>query len=154
MYTFNTVLSRGKSKSQHSTMFMHYRKWVADQDIPDNLLEFRAMVKINAARAEKENHGEQVMFVCPSGVHRCGVFACMDIVLDRMTSEKKVGGILAQILRPMFEVGVKQTVLIMRRQRYGLFHKFNHYAHVADIAVRHAVSSGFIDANAIGNRKH
>lgn len=30
------------------------------------------------------------MFVCPSGVHRCGTFAALNILLDRLSAEKKV----------------------------------------------------------------
>lgn len=43
------------------------------------------------ARAEKdERAGGVLMFVCPSGVHRCGTLAAIDIILDRVAAERKV----------------------------------------------------------------
>uniref|UniRef100_A0AC34RD23 Tyrosine specific protein phosphatases domain-containing protein n=1 Tax=Panagrolaimus sp. JU765 TaxID=591449 RepID=A0AC34RD23_9BILA len=123
------------------TNMIQFRKWTDDRYIPDNLLEFRAIVKINIVRADKDEQraGNCVMFVCPSGVHRCGTMAALDIILDRIAAEKKVGLI--------------ETITVLRKQRYGCFTHFEHYSHVADLIVRHAVSSGIVDPTCIGVRK-
>uniref|UniRef100_A0A915APL2 Uncharacterized protein n=1 Tax=Parascaris univalens TaxID=6257 RepID=A0A915APL2_PARUN len=118
---------------------IHYKKWVDDSVIPDNLLEFRAFVKIANARAKKDGRNGPILLSCPSGVHRCGTFAVLDIVLDRLTNERKVG--------------LLETANIVRSQRYGCMAHFSHYSHVADLIVRHAVSSGIANMNCIGMRK-
>uniref|UniRef100_A0A7E4VS07 Tyrosine-protein phosphatase domain-containing protein n=1 Tax=Panagrellus redivivus TaxID=6233 RepID=A0A7E4VS07_PANRE len=133
--------SRGnKGSGGVRTLLIQFRKWVDDRQIPDNLLEFRAIIKIAIARAEKdERAGSVVTFVCPSGVHRCGTLAALDIILDRIAAERKVGLI--------------ETINVLRKQRYGCFTHFEHFAHVADLIVRHAVSSGIVDPTCIGVRK-
>ncbi|CAD5209112.1 unnamed protein product [Bursaphelenchus okinawaensis] len=132
--------TREKAKVEHKVALMQYRKWVSDEEMPDNLLEFRAMMKIAFARAEKEGRGEgPLLYLCPNGCHRCGILAAVDIIIERISSEKKVG--------------VKETVVNIRKQRYGAFHRFEAYAFVADLLVRHAVSSGLVDNNFIGLRK-
>ncbi|CAD5214835.1 unnamed protein product [Bursaphelenchus xylophilus] len=129
-----------KEKTDHKVFMMQYRKWISDNEIPDNLLEFRAMLKISVARAEKEGRGDgPLLFTCPNGCHRSGVMAGLDIVIDRMTVDKKVG--------------LRDTAINLRKQRYGTFHRFESYAHIADIIVRHAVSSGLVNPNFIGVRK-
>lgn len=47
-------------------------------------------VKIANARAKKDGRSGPILLLCPSGVHRCGTFAVLDIVLDRLTTERKV----------------------------------------------------------------
>ena len=49
-------------------------------------------MKLAMMRAEKapDKRDGPVMLVCPSGVHRCGTFAALDIVLDRITATKRV----------------------------------------------------------------
>uniref|UniRef100_A0AC34F805 Uncharacterized protein n=1 Tax=Panagrolaimus sp. ES5 TaxID=591445 RepID=A0AC34F805_9BILA len=132
--------SRGnKGSGGVKTQLIQFRKWVDDRQIPDNLLEFRAIIKIASARAEKDDKaGSGILFLCPSGVHRCGTLAALDIILDRVAAERKVGLI--------------ETINILRKQRYGCFTHFEHYAHVSDLVVRHAVSSGIVDPNCIGVR--
>ncbi|KAI6208208.1 hypothetical protein M3Y96_00090900 [Aphelenchoides besseyi] len=135
-----TITSAARTKQSVRTQLLQFHKWVEDREIPDNLLEFRALLKIAMARAEKEERNEgPIIFICPSGVHRCGTVAALDIVMDRLTIEKKVG--------------LLDTINVVRRQRYGCFTHFDHYSHVADLIVRHAVSSGLADPNCIGVRK-
>ena len=49
-------------------------------------------MKIALARAEKdgEHATGPIIYVCPSGTHRCGTMAALDIILDRITAERKV----------------------------------------------------------------
>ncbi|VDK43254.1 unnamed protein product [Anisakis simplex] len=117
---------------------IHYKKWVDDNNIPDNLLEFRALVKIANAKSKKNGRTGPMIIVCPSGVHRCGTFAVLDIVLDRLSTEKKVG--------------LLETTNIVRNQRYGCMTYFSHYNHIADLIVRQAVSSGIANVDCIGNK--
>lgn len=56
-------------------------------------------VKIAIARAEKEGRGDgPLMLVCPSGVTRCGTLAALDIIIDRMTNERKANFTFCQII--------------------------------------------------------
>ncbi|KHN73337.1 Tyrosine-protein phosphatase Lar-like [Toxocara canis] len=130
-----------RSNSAAKIPLIHYKKWVDDSIIPDNLLEFRAFVKIANARAKKSGRNGPIILMCPTGVHRCGTFTVLDIVLDRLATEKKVG--------------LLETTTIVRSQRYGCMAHFAHYSHVADLIVRHAVSSGIanIDCVASPNKK-
>uniref|UniRef100_A0A0M3HTK7 Tyrosine-protein phosphatase domain-containing protein n=2 Tax=Ascaris TaxID=6251 RepID=A0A0M3HTK7_ASCLU len=128
-----------RGKSGLRTTLIHYKKWVEDKTIPDSLLEFRATVKLESARALKESRNGPICLVCPSGVHRCGTFAVLDIILERLANERKVG--------------LLETVAIVRKQRYGCVTHFTHYNHVANMIVRQAISSGMVDQSCIGAGK-
>ncbi|VDM45379.1 unnamed protein product [Toxocara canis] len=143
-----------RGKSGLRTTLIHYKKWIEDKAIPDSLLEFRAtvyffpvlvevafvrQVKLATTRAVKGGLDGPVCLVCPSGVHRCGTFAVLDIILDRLANERKVG--------------LLETVAIVRKQRYGCVTHFAHYNHVADLIVRQAISSGIVDPSCIGSGK-
>lgn len=45
-----------------------------------------------------------------------------------------------------------ETINNLRKQRYGCFTHFEHYAHISDLVVRHSVSSGIVDPNFVGVR--
>ncbi|GMT18554.1 hypothetical protein PFISCL1PPCAC_9851 [Pristionchus fissidentatus] len=131
-------------KTVCSPPLLAYTAWVDDKQLPDNLLEFRATMKIAMrtveARPKPPAANAPVMLVCPSGVHRAGTFAGLDIVLDRISAERKVG--------------LAETVSILRSQRFGVFSMFTHYSTVADIIVRHAVSCNIVNPDAlIGKRE-
>uniref|UniRef100_A0A915BAA2 Tyrosine-protein phosphatase domain-containing protein n=1 Tax=Parascaris univalens TaxID=6257 RepID=A0A915BAA2_PARUN len=96
-------------------------------------------VKLESARAIKEFRNGPICLVCPSGVHRCGTFAVLDIILERLANERKVG--------------LLETVAIVRKQRYGCVTHFTHYNHVANMIVRQAISSGIVDHSCIGGSK-
>ncbi|KHN74227.1 Receptor-type tyrosine-protein phosphatase zeta [Toxocara canis] len=83
-----------RGKSGLRTTLIHYKKWIEDKAIPDSLLEFRATVKLATTRAVKGGLDGPVCLVCPSGVHRCGTFAVLDIILDRLANERKTGIII------------------------------------------------------------
>ncbi|KAK6105811.1 Protein-tyrosine phosphatase family protein [Brugia pahangi] len=76
-----------------------------------------------------------VCLLCPTGVHRSGTYAILDIVLDRVTAEKKVG--------------LLETASIVRKQRYGCMSYYSHYSHVADLVVRYAIATGIVDIGQI-----
>ncbi|CAG9532814.1 unnamed protein product [Cercopithifilaria johnstoni] len=102
-----------------AVLMLHYRKWIYDKIIPDNLLEFRSEVD--------------------NCVHRSGTYAVLDIVLDRVTAEKKVG--------------LLETASIVRKQRYGCMSYYSHYSHVADLVVRYAIAMGIVDIECINGKK-
>lgn len=126
-----------------SPPLLQYGAWVDDKVLPDNLLEFRATMKIALRRTEARPRppavDAPVMLVCPSGVHRAGTFAGLDIVLDRVSAERKVG--------------LAETVAILRTQRFGVFSMFAHYHTVADIIIRHAVSCNIVNPDALLGKK-
>ncbi|VDK52433.1 unnamed protein product [Anisakis simplex] len=149
-----------RGKSGHRATLIHYKKWIEDKVIPDSLLEFRATVKLEATRAMKDGREGAICLVCPSGVHRCGTFAVLDIILDRLANERKVYSIdddddifVQNSLSEQFQVGLLETVTIVRKQRYGCLTHFAHYNHIADLVTRQAISSGVVDASCIGTRK-
>ncbi|MFH4982199.1 hypothetical protein AB6A40_008908 [Gnathostoma spinigerum] len=133
------LLITGTDGEAAVTTLIHYKKWIEDREIPDNLLEFRATVKIWKARAEKKNRLGPLLLVCPTGVHRAGTFVALDIVLDRMNKEKRVG--------------YSKTVAVLRKQRYGCLTFFEHYSQIADLIMRQAISSGIANPMAISSRK-
>ncbi|VDK70557.1 unnamed protein product [Litomosoides sigmodontis] len=139
---------------------LHYRRWIYDKIIPDNLLEFRSevdgshsfhsslfifienlseatIVKWESRIARSDCTGP-ICLLCPTGVHRSGTYVTLDIVLDRVTVEKKVG--------------LLETASIVRKQRYGCMSHYSHYSHVADLVVQYAVATGIVDAGRV-NRK-
>ncbi|VDO44939.1 unnamed protein product [Onchocerca flexuosa] len=79
-----------------------------------------------------------ICLLCPTGVHRSGTYAVLDIVLDRIKSEKKIG--------------LLETASIVRKQRYGCMTNYSHYKHMADLIVRYAIATGIVDIRQI-NRK-
>ncbi|KAF8371091.1 hypothetical protein PRIPAC_77520 [Pristionchus pacificus] len=126
-------------KTVSSPPLLAYSAWEEDKTLPANLLEFRATMKIALrkveARPKPPSLDAPVLLVCPSGVHRAGTFAGLDIVLDRISAERKVG--------------LAETVSILRTQRFGVFSMFQHYQTVADIIVRHAVSCNIVNPDAL-----
>ncbi|VDN18858.1 unnamed protein product [Gongylonema pulchrum] len=74
--------------------------------------------------------------MCPTGIHRAGTLAVLDIVLDRVDAEKKVG--------------LSETVSIIRKQRYGCVASFQHYLHLLELIQHYIVSSGLVDVSQIG----
>ncbi|GMR49749.1 hypothetical protein PMAYCL1PPCAC_19944, partial [Pristionchus mayeri] len=126
-------------KTVCSPPLLSYAAWAEDKALPHNLLEFRATMKIVLRRVEARSKppfaDAPVMLVCPSGVHRAGTFAGLDIVLDRVSAERKVG--------------LAETVSILRTQRFGVFSMFNHYHTVGEIIVRHAVSCNIVNPDAL-----
>ncbi|EFO19263.1 hypothetical protein LOAG_09232 [Loa loa] len=80
-----------------------------------------------------------ICILCPTGVHRSGTYAVLDIVLDRVTAEKKVG--------------LLETASIVRKQRYGCMSYYSHYSHVADLVVRYAVATGVVDIGRINQKE-
>ncbi|KAF8373114.1 hypothetical protein PRIPAC_79543 [Pristionchus pacificus] len=83
--------------------------------------EMKIALRKVEARPKPPSLDAPVLLVCPSGVHRAGTFAGLDIVLDRISAERKVG--------------LAETVSILRTQRFGVFSMFQHYQTVADIIV-------------------
>ncbi|GMS87237.1 hypothetical protein PENTCL1PPCAC_9412, partial [Pristionchus entomophagus] len=126
-------------KPNCSPPLLAYTAWCDDKHLPDNLLEFRATMKIALRKVEARDKPPSadapVLLVCPSGVHRAGTFAGLDIVLDRISAERKVG--------------LAETVSILRSQRFGVFSMFSHYQTVADIIVRHVVSCNIVNPDAL-----
>ena len=107
-------------------------------------------MKIALARAEKdgEHATGPIIYVCPSGTHRCGTMAALDIILDRITAERKVALVP---LEETEQVGVIETLEVLRSQRYGCVSHYEHYQHIVDVVVRHAVSSWVVAADAIAD---
>ncbi|VDM91754.1 unnamed protein product [Onchocerca ochengi] len=130
-YNFSISNILDKRMDAVTVSMLHYRKWIDDKTIPDDLLEFRSEV-------EKNGYVGPVCLLCPTGVHRSGTYAVLDIVLDRVNAEKKVG--------------LLETASIVRKQRYGCMTYYSHYKHIADLIVRYAIATGIVDIRQI-NRK-
>ncbi|KAI1729580.1 protein-tyrosine phosphatase domain-containing protein [Ditylenchus destructor] len=136
-YSFTLLGSGQRSKNAFQVHMLQNRKWIEDKDVPDNLLDFRAVMQIHMARAINEDRADgPVLFVCPTGVHRCGTFAVLNILSDRLKEEKKVG--------------LDETLAIVRSQRYGVVAHFDHYKVLHELTVRQAVSFGMVDTSAVG----
>ncbi|VDO26717.1 unnamed protein product [Brugia timori] len=141
-YKFSISNIVDKSMNTITVTMLQYRKWIYDKIIPDNLLEFRSEVKIKIFHVKrwetkmmKNGNVGPICLLCPTGVHRSGTYAILDIVLDRVTAEKKVG--------------LLETASIVRKQRYGCMSYYSHYSHVADLVVRYAIATGIVDIGQI-----
>ncbi|KJH42120.1 Protein-tyrosine phosphatase [Dictyocaulus viviparus] len=69
-----------------------------------------------------------MILVCPTGATRCGMYAAVDVILDRIKKKKKVGA--------------KATIQTVLAQRYGCFQFVEHYKIIHDIAYKYCVLSG------------
>ncbi|CEF62213.1 Protein-tyrosine phosphatase, receptor/non-receptor type domain and Protein-tyrosine/Dual specificity phosphatase domain and Protein-tyrosine phosphatase, catalytic domain-containing protein [Strongyloides ratti] len=114
-----------------SLSFIQYKNWENDNRVPDYILEFRAYCQLKKAEADVKKLKGPVLIVCPTGTHRASFFAAMDIIMDRISQEKRVG--------------VKPTVQIISKQRYGSFVFFEHYCNLVDIIVKHCLASNIVD---------
>ncbi|KAK6045677.1 hypothetical protein COOONC_16818 [Cooperia oncophora] len=65
---------------------VHYRAWQADIPVPD-LGEFRQNVKEIEAKLGRKGC---TILVCPSGATRCGTYAAVDVILSRISTERRV----------------------------------------------------------------
>ncbi|CAJ0564478.1 unnamed protein product, partial [Mesorhabditis spiculigera] len=144
-YTIQVKEKKAKAADIFKTTLINFRKWPTDSKVPDALLELRAHVLVQQARAEKEALKKKeicgpVMVVCPSGVHRAGTFCALDIVLSRL-SEKKL-------------VGLRTTVEMVRRHRYGAVIHYDHYQALGNLVVKSAISSGLISPDQLFDAKN
>ncbi|PIO65639.1 hypothetical protein TELCIR_12675, partial [Teladorsagia circumcincta] len=64
---------------------VNYRAWQSDIPVPD-LGEFRQNVKEIEARIGRSG---TTVLVCPSGATRCGTYAAVDVILSRISKEKR-----------------------------------------------------------------
>ncbi|MCP9264128.1 hypothetical protein DINM_022132 [Dirofilaria immitis] len=130
-----------KRMDTKTARMLHYRKWIYDKTIPDNLLEFRSeyfYVKKWESRIEKSDYIGPICVLCPTGTHRSGTYAVLDIILDRVTAEKKVG--------------LLETVSIVRKQRYGCMTYYSHYGHMADLIVRYVIAMSIANIKQIDQK--
>uniref|UniRef100_A0A0K0F009 Protein-tyrosine phosphatase n=1 Tax=Strongyloides venezuelensis TaxID=75913 RepID=A0A0K0F009_STRVS len=110
---------------------LHYKKWISDNKVPEYILDFRAFYTLKKAETEVKKIDGPIMIVCPTGTHRAAFFAAMDIIMDRINQEKRVG--------------VKSTVQIVTKQRYGSFVFFEHYCNLVETIIKHCMASNIVD---------
>uniref|UniRef100_A0A0K0EEP9 Protein-tyrosine phosphatase n=1 Tax=Strongyloides stercoralis TaxID=6248 RepID=A0A0K0EEP9_STRER len=120
-----------KSKNNVSINLIHYRGWTCDNKVPEYILDFRAFFQLKKAETDVNKVDGPIMIVCPTGTHRASFFAAMDIIIDRINQEKRVG--------------IRQTVEIISRQRYGSFIFFEHYLNLVETITKHCISSNVVD---------
>lgn len=138
----------------------------------------RAVMKIAVARAENSGRSGPLMMVCPSGVHRCGTFAALNILIERLMAEKRVCWVWhlyklysrihgrSFVERTMifwqrykenfcfvFWVGMDETLSTLRSQRYGCVVIYDHYKVLHELLVRQAVSFGMVHPGDVGGKK-
>ncbi|KAK6751527.1 hypothetical protein RB195_003114 [Necator americanus] len=93
-----------------------FKAWKDDILLPD-LSGFRRTVR--GIEKMSYNKDGPTVLVCASGVTRCGTYAAIDILLNRIAKEQKVG--------------VQQTIEAILAQRYGCFQFIEHYKAIHDI---------------------
>uniref|UniRef100_A0A0N4ZPV8 Tyrosine-protein phosphatase domain-containing protein n=1 Tax=Parastrongyloides trichosuri TaxID=131310 RepID=A0A0N4ZPV8_PARTI len=120
-----------ESKRKSHFYLLHYRVWMNDNVVPEYILDFRAHYQLKKAECEVKKMEGPIMIVCPTGTHRASFFAAMDIIMERINQEKRVG--------------VRSTVQIIAQQRYGSFIFFEHYVNLIDTIIKHCISSNIID---------
>uniref|UniRef100_A0A0N4ZIB4 Tyrosine-protein phosphatase domain-containing protein n=1 Tax=Parastrongyloides trichosuri TaxID=131310 RepID=A0A0N4ZIB4_PARTI len=120
-----------KQKSNLKVSLVHYRQWVCDNKVPEYILDFRTFFQLKKAEAEVKKLDGPIMVVCPTGTHRASFFVAMDIIIERINQEKRVG--------------IRPTVQIITRQRYGSFIFYEHYLNLVEIITKHCVASNIVD---------
>uniref|UniRef100_A0A0N5C8B0 Tyrosine-protein phosphatase domain-containing protein n=1 Tax=Strongyloides papillosus TaxID=174720 RepID=A0A0N5C8B0_STREA len=120
-----------KPKNSINLNLIHYRGWTCDNKVPEYILDFRAFFQLRKAESDVKKLDGPIMIVCPTGTHRASFFAAMDIIMDRINQEKRVG--------------IRPTVQIVARQRYGSFIFFEHYLNLVETVAKHCVSSNIVD---------
>ncbi|VDM98511.1 unnamed protein product [Thelazia callipaeda] len=165
LYNFVITGPAPSARTPFEIMMLHYRKWIEDKAIPENLLELRSEVKRWDLQKTKRGITGPICLMCPTGVHRSGTFAVLDIVLDRVCAEKKVAIDFTLTFRLQLEinklyqekgvkmVGLLETASIVRKQRYGCMTHYSHYSCVADLIVRYAVATGIVDITRISQKQ-
>ncbi|CAB3397794.1 unnamed protein product [Caenorhabditis bovis] len=123
-----------------STTLIHFKDWTDETPLPEYLADMRAQVKIHMIRAQKKPSAFNgpMLLVCPTGVSRCGAYAVLDIVLQRLAEEHTVG--------------IKESIMAIKSQRYGSFRNLQHYKTIREIVLRNAISSGVVHDTAIGDK--
>jgi protein tyrosine phosphatase len=114
-------------------------RWVLASLVAQNDV---VQLKLAVAQQEKQQkrHGMEpgpMVLLCPTGVHRCGTFAALDIVCDRLAETKE------------HFVGLHDTVTALRGQRWGCVEHFEHYRKLSDLIISFAMGSGIVNKGAI-----
>ncbi|CEF67650.1 Protein-tyrosine phosphatase, receptor/non-receptor type domain and Protein-tyrosine/Dual specificity phosphatase domain and Protein-tyrosine phosphatase, catalytic domain-containing protein [Strongyloides ratti] len=126
------IIDKQYSKTQTFTLnLIHYRGWTCDNKVPEYILDFRAFFQLRKAETDVKKFDGPIMIVCPTGTHRAAFFAAIDIIIDRINQEKRVG--------------IQPTVEIISKQRYGSFIFFEHYLNLVETITKHCVSSNIVD---------
>uniref|UniRef100_A0A0K0E6Z6 Protein-tyrosine phosphatase n=1 Tax=Strongyloides stercoralis TaxID=6248 RepID=A0A0K0E6Z6_STRER len=131
-YSLDIYDSKGGDETKElSINLIQYKNWLNDNTVPEYILEFRAYCQLKKAETEVKKMEGPILIVCPTGAHRASFYAAMDIIMDRINQEKRVG--------------IKTTVQIIAKQRYGSFVFFEHYCNLVETIVKHCMSSNIVD---------
>ncbi|CAD6196068.1 unnamed protein product [Caenorhabditis auriculariae] len=138
MNTYNLVVTA--KKETNNLALVHFHQWMDESPLPEYISDLRAMVKITMVRKAK-NPGAfkgPMLLVCPTGINRCGSYAALDIVTARIADERNVG--------------VRETMIAIKSQRYGCFRSVDHYQIIREILLRTCITSGVAHDEAIGEK--